>query len=217
MGLFSVLICVVLSALPALATYVQETSAAIKLNKELQSELLKIGADDQRYREAIEQHLLKMSAAGNATASDEYRAVLQQQDELDRSNIVKLEKIILQHGWPGKSLVGEAASKAAFLILQHADPIYKKRYFPQLKAAAAQGEARASDVAMMEDRILMGDGKKQRYGTQLHSGPQTGGKIELYPIEDEASVDARRAAVGLPPMAEYLKHFGLEYQPPRKP
>ena len=39
---------------------------------------------------------------------------------------------------------------------------------------------------------------------------------ERYPIDDEEHVDERRAAVGLPPLAEYLKLFNLAYQPPAK-
>ena len=70
---------------------------------------------------------------------------------------------------------------------------------------------------MMEDRVLLGEGKKQIYGTQLRSGRDTGGQWVLEPIEDEAGVDARRAAVGLPPLAEYLKAFGLEYKTPANP
>ena len=40
--------------------------------------------------------------------------------------------------------------------------------------------------------------------------------MELWPIEDEENVDARRASVGLEPLAEYLKRFGLEYKPLKK-
>jgi hypothetical protein len=41
--------------------------------------------------------------------------------------------------------------------------------------------------------------------------------MELYPIEDEANVDARRDAAGLEPLAEYLKRvFGIDYAPPKK-
>ena len=85
-----------------------------------------------------------------------------------------------------------------------------------LKEAASKGEARPSDVAMLEDRVLVGEGKEQIYGTQLHFGPETEGRWELYPILDEEKVDERRAAVGLPPLAEYLKVFGVEYRPPKK-
>src|SRR5687767_455451 len=57
------------------------------------------------------------------------------QDEIDRRNMKRLEEIIQEHGWPGKSLVGEKAAGAAFLILQHAEPEVLAKYFPLLKEA----------------------------------------------------------------------------------
>jgi hypothetical protein len=53
------------------------------------------------------------------------------------------------------------------------------------------------------------EGKKQIYGSQLQTNAQ--GQLEFYPIEDEANMDKRRQSVGLEPLAEYAKHFGLEY------
>jgi hypothetical protein len=81
-----------------------------------------------------------------------------------------------------------------------------------VKEGASKGEVRAADAAMLEDRILMLEGKKQIYGSAVQSGPEAGGKLQLHPIEDEDHVDERRAAVGLMPLAEYLKQFGLEYK-----
>ncbi len=78
-----------------------------------------------------------------------------------------------------------------------------------------KGEIDASNVALLEDRILVREGKEQIYGTQLKTNERTG-KLELSPIKDEENVDKRRQAVGLPPIAEYLKTFGLQYVPPRK-
>jgi hypothetical protein len=46
------------------------------------------------------------------------------------------------------------------------------------------------------------EGKPQRYGTQLDT---VDGKLQPFPVEDEANLDSRRKAVGLPPMAEYIK------------
>jgi len=69
---------------------------------------------------------------------------------------------------------------------------------------------------MLGDRGVVRKGQKQIYGTQVHSGPDTGGKMVLDPIEDEEHVDARRGSVGLMPLKEYLKHFGMEYHPPRR-
>ena len=112
-------------------------------------------------------------------------------------------------------MVGKKANNAAFLILQHADTKLQKKYFPLLKEAAAKKEANPADAAMMEDRILMADGKKQIYGTQLTINDQTK-KWTVYQIEDEQNVDARRASVGLPPMAEYLKLFEENFGAPKK-
>jgi hypothetical protein len=51
-------------------------------------------------------------------------------------------------------------------------------------------------------------GKRQIYGSQVSLGPQ--GSYVL-PLEDPDNVDKRRAAVGLPPIAEYLKHYQIQW------
>ena len=205
-----------LSGFLTLPVFAQNADNQNPLNKALQSELLNMGEEDQKLRTVLQDEMIKMSNTG-AKPSPDYFARWEKQNEIDRKNMQRLEEIIQQYGWPGKSLVGEEASKQAFLILQHSDLSHQKRYLPVLQEAARKGEARLSDAAMLEDRILMYEGKKQIYGTQLRSGTDTGGKLVLYPIEDEENVDARRAAVGLPPLKEYLKLFGLEYNPPKKP
>jgi hypothetical protein len=54
------------------------------------------------------------------------------------------------------------------------------------------------------------------YGTQL---VVVGGKATPAPIEDEANVDRRRRAVGLPPLADYLRGFeqALQGRPKGQP
>jgi hypothetical protein len=84
-----------------------------------------------------------------------------------------------------------------------------------VKEAKKKKEIEPGNVALLEDRIRMREGKKQIYGTQLMRNEKTG-KYQLYPIEDEEHVDLLRASVGLPPIAEYLRSFGLEYVPPQK-
>ena len=209
-GLFLIFI----SSFSTAISVAQSNSKASTLNKALEAELLKMGADDQKYRGVIEAEALKMASTGTAKASDEFVAAVKSQDEIDARNMARLEEVIKQHGWPGKSLVGKEASQAAFLILQHTDLTRQQKYLPLLKKAARKGDARPADVAMLEDRILVGRGKKQIYGTQVRSGPETGGKLVLAPIEDEEHVDKRRASVGLMPLKDYLKHFGIEYKPP---
>ncbi len=192
----------------------QSTDSSSTLNKTLKADLLKMEADDQKYRGVIEAELINNSSVGTSKASDTFVAAVKNQDEIDKRNMARLDEIIKQNGWPGKSLVGEEASQAAFLIVQHSDLAHQQNYLPLLKDAAKKGEARPADVAMLEDRILIRRGKKQIYGTQVRSGPDTGGKMVLNPIKDEKHVDKRRASVGLMPLKEYLKYFGIEYNPP---
>ena len=76
-----------------------------------------------------------------------------------------------------------------------------------LRAATEAGEATRTDLPLLEDRVRMLDGEQQLYGSQLTRGED--GKPMLWPIEDEAHVDERRAGVGLEPLADTLKRFGL--------
>jgi hypothetical protein len=48
---------------------------------------------------------------------------------VDQRNMARLAEIIDRFGWPGRSLVGDKASEAAFLILQHSTLDNQKRYF----------------------------------------------------------------------------------------
>ena len=197
-------------------TFSQSPDSSRTFNKALQKELLKMEKEDQKYRAEWQTKMIESPASSRINPSKNSAALMKKQAEIDKKNLHRLNDMIKQYGWPGKSLVGEKASRSAFFILQHADLSTQQRYLPLLKEAAIKQEASASDVAMLEDRVLVGEGKKQVYGTQLHFGPETSGRWELYPILDEESVDDRRAAVGLPPLAEYLKLFGLEYKPPKK-
>jgi len=96
-------------------------------------------------------------------------------------------------------------------VLQHADYTYQKKYLALLRKAVADRELRADSLALLEDRVLMGERRKQIYGSQLQTNAK--GVLEFYPIEDEPNVDKRRKSVGLEPLAEYAKQFGLEYHP----
>jgi len=67
-------------------------------------------------------------------------------------------------------------------------------------------DASAGDLAYLVDRVRVAKGQPQVYGTQLGAGPD-GELIPRTPIEDEANVDARRAAAGLGTLEEYYEEF----------
>lgn len=137
--------------------------------------------------------------------SPEVKAVWKKQSAIDAQNIRRLEEIIAQHGWPGIAQFGSKAASAAFLILQHSEIQYQKKYLALAKAAAAKGEMRASSLALLEDRVRLREGQKQIYGSQVNRNAAD--EWEPLPLEDETKVDELRASVGLGPLAEYLKGF----------
>ena len=133
---------------------------------------------------------------------------------IDSTNLVYVEALIAQYGWPGKSFLGARGNYIVFLVIQHADLPVQEKYFPLFEESVAKGESRASDLAMLQDRILMRQGKNQIYGSQVVSDDAGGWKF--YPIEDEKDVNVRREKVGLPPIEKYAEYFGIQYTLPKQ-
>lgn len=127
------------------------------------------------------------------------------QTPIDEANMARLAKIIEQYGWPGARFAGTLGSRNAFLVLQHADLESQQKYLPLVRNAVDKKDALASELAMLEDRVRVDRGQPQIYGTQAIDGA-------FAPIEDEANVDRRRAAVGLMPLEGYAKMLGIRYQ-----
>lgn len=170
-----------------------------QIDEALQRELVDMLRTDQSGRVTIQ-----AAQTEHGFDSAEVKALWEAQYEVDRRNLQRLKEIVAAHGWPGRSLVGPQAESVGFIIIQHADHATQVEYLPMLKQAVADGELQGQALAFLEDRILVAEGKKQLYGTQLRWSAETG-QLELAPLEDEANVDARRAELGLGPLEEYVK------------
>lgn len=120
---------------------------------------------------------------------------------IDSCNLVQLEMLVNKYGWLNKSFVGGRCNQAAFLVIQHAELETQLKYLPVIQASVDKGESNGYDLAMLQDRILMRQEKKQLYGSQVVFNKTTGAP-EFYPIEDEKNVNVRRAKVGLEPIEE---------------
>jgi hypothetical protein len=107
-------------------------------------------------------------------------------------------------GWPGRDKLGDEGAAAAFLILQHAigHPALQRRGLELMLDAIPLGHANALDAAYLSDRIAVFEGREQTFGTQFNW--DANGQLSPAPTRDEADLDARRASVGLPPMAETI-------------
>jgi len=120
-------------------------------------------------------------------------------EDLCRRSAERLNVIFDSVGWPG--------GWAADWLLYHAiwSPKVMRRGLGLLRAAERRGEVEPLDVALLEDRILMLEGKPQQYGTQLEWDPD--GVLNPLPIADPADIDVRRGAAGLEPLAEHLEEI----------
>jgi hypothetical protein len=173
---------------------------------DLKAELEAMFDSDQRYRPRAQEIEVK----GDPNSA-EVRELKRKQKVIDDANLARLGHIIKEQGWPDQRIVGEKAAMAAFMVIQHNDFSHQKQYLPLLRTAVAEGKARGQDLALLEDRVLVGEKKKQIYGSQLQRNEKGG--LEFCPIEDEEHVDERRKSVGLKPLADYGKQFGIEYKP----
>jgi len=79
-------------------------------------------------------------------------------------NTARLKTIVATHGWPGRSLVGEDGTDAAWLILQHAgsavttigspdNHAFRRACIPLLAAATTAGEAHPRHLAHVVDAV----------------------------------------------------------------
>lgn len=131
-------------------------------------------------------------------------------DSIAYQNIAKLKVIIEKIGWPSISKVGHSGSYNAWLLVQHADhdPNFQKKCLELMKAEP-NGEVSKKDIAYLEDRIAVGDGRNQIYGTQFHKN--TNGKVKPFPIKDPDNVNNFRKNIGLETLKENQKHIQERY------
>ena len=118
------------------------------------------------FDQALHDELLAMldrDQAGRAGAAD---------PEGDQARTRRLAEILDQHGWPTYDLVGEDGEDAAWAIAQHSDldPAFQARALELLRAAVEAGQGSPGNLAYLEDRIAVGEGRPQRYGTQVGCG-----------------------------------------------
>ena len=137
--------------------------------------------------------------AADGSLFDGYHLEMQAVHE---ANAAELRTIVEAQGWPGRGLAGEDGAEAAWLVAQHAIglPDFQRACLRALQAAAAIGAVPAWQPAYLEDRIRSLEGRPQLYGTQFDW--DEAGEMSPLPIEAPEGVDARRAEIGLGPLAD---------------
>ncbi len=194
----------------------------IKMDFELKRELDDILKYDQIFREYADSEtlderkseILKLTGFSKQDLDQNLWNIINETDSL---NIKKVEKIIKKHGYPGKSLVGTPTNITCWYVIQHSNKI--KKYFPIIKQAGELKEIPKTNVATMEDRLLMSEGLEQIYGTQGAGRliVNNKGKEEffnfIWPIKDILLVNELRKQVGFKTtVEENAKNLDIEYK-----
>ncbi len=161
------------------------------MNQNLADKLVMMMAEDQL--------LLQQLFDSGELPSESYHPRMK---ALHEHNASRLKEIIGSHGWPGISLVGEEAAKAAWLVAQHSvsDPKFMAECVSLLEDAVAREDVAGWQLAFLQDRVRTLSGKPQYYGTQFDIDEN--GWPTPFPIEESATVNERRLRLGLNSLEE---------------
>ena len=165
--------------------------------------LIRMAQLEQAPRLALSE--LDLSTLSEADKQRMWADIWGQIGPIDRQNQMLLLQMLPAEGWFPISRYGREAANAAFLIVQHADQSLWRRFLPTIEAMVMTGEAEGPAYALMYDRLALSEGRAQRYGSQMRCS--SGQYVVSEPVEDMATVDARRASVGLGTLAENAKRF----------
>lgn len=155
------------------------------MNEALRAELLAMSEEDARVRSEL---------AADGSLFNGYHPRMQ---EVHERNARRLEVIISKYGWPGRTIAGEDGAQAAWLVVQHAIglPPFQRLCLELLQKHADDSEVPSWQPAYLLDRIRVFEGKPQVYGTQFDLDEKN--EMSPCPVEDEAGLNERRAAIGL--------------------
>lgn len=172
------------------------------MNHTLKKELIQLAEEDQSLIE-------KLSKTGElANYKDEPHPEIK---KIFERNTQIAKEIIANQGWPTISSVGEEGSDAMWLIVQHSvlEPDFMQYCVPLLEEQIKSNEAQGWQLAFLQDRTLMQQGKPQIYGTQ-HDVNENG-IMEPYEIQNPETVNERRFALGLEALEEKTKELQEKY------
>jgi VWFA-related protein len=176
-----------------------KSQPTVTYNKKLHDQLLLLSRKDtERLQDAISER-----------QPDDILGRLKEARDKSGDSLCQLLK---EYGWPTKKLVGDDGANAAFFLLRNTAPAaLQSALLPVIIAATSQGEIMMSEFAAYIDRLRVAAGLKQLFGTQATIRD---GFLMMFPIENEAVVDARRKQYQLGPIADYERTLEQKYRLP---
>jgi hypothetical protein len=166
---------------------------------ELRAELERRFEADQRERQKL-------------IADPRDREVADRVQRMDLENLVWLKNLVKERGIPTVAEVGESGVHWTWLLVQHADddPKFQLSLQPIFAERQEAGELPADDLAKLTDRVLLAQGKPQRFGTQFD---WYAGKFKPKGAADIADIEANRRTLGLMPLTDYACLMNRKMRP----
>ncbi len=163
-------------------------------------ELLRMESEDQAVRAPF--------TSGRVPTKQEEAALR----ATDARNLARLKEITRRNGFPKAADVGRDGVAAAWLLVQHADadPAFQEQILSELEGLGDADGISSEQIALLTDRVLLAQGRPQRYGSQYGGKPGT--RPAMRPVEDPEGLDARRARMHMMPSATYacfLERMGM--------
>jgi hypothetical protein len=180
-------------------------SAQVRLYDSLSHILDSVVERDQQYRDQFE---IVRDKYGHE--SPEMKKLFWLQSIADSINLVIVENILKHYGWLGADKIGDTGNSTLFIVIQHSGIRVQEKYLPLMRQAVKNHNASGKELALLEDRVALRQGKEQVYGSQVIWDKNTNAYYVL-PVRDPETIDSRRAEVGLPPMEEYLKNWNTSW------
>jgi hypothetical protein len=154
---------------------------------------------------ALRAQLLEMERVDqDARSGDWSPPMIQKMLAVDAINLPQIKRIVAEHdGLPDATEVGADGLAAAWVLVQHADqdPAFQQHVLAKVGPLLDSGQLSSHAFVLLTDRVLAGQDKPQRFGSQLLA---VDGKWVPKPMEAPSQVDQRRAGVGEMALADYI-------------
>ena len=143
----------------------------------------------------------------SSLTADEIEVYATEMERVDSLNQAIVFEILDKDGWP--SNLSNKANQAIWIVIDHSDLAFQRKYLYLVKEKAEECILDKADYAILNDRVLMGEGKPQIYGTQIKMNAtivddEIAMQFFLWPVENPIVLDSLRNTMGLSPIKEYL-------------
>lgn len=145
----------------------------------------------------------------SSLTADEIEAYATEMERVDSLNQAIVFEMLDKDGWP--SNLSNKANQAIWIVIDHSDLAFQRKYLYLVKEKAEECILEKADYAILNDRVLMGEGKPQIYGTQIKMNAtivddEIAMQFFLWPVENPIVLDSLRNTMGLSPIKEYLQN-----------